>query len=154
MFPLILLRPRVGNNPITDATPLLIATIAMLKTGAHPRTTDKWEYLNMSAQTQDARKTAYKTVDMMEQVQRLITGENAAHGALRQTVAPQGTAIDDLINKDNLKDYLDDLAAAATTKKVVLEKLMTAIAALTIKNKALVATNSKLAAEVSNRTTY
>ena len=31
-----------GNNPITDKTLLLIATNAMLKTGAHPRTTDKW----------------------------------------------------------------------------------------------------------------
>ena len=31
-----------GNNPITDATLLLIATDVMLKTGAHTRTTDKW----------------------------------------------------------------------------------------------------------------
>ena len=30
-----------GNNPITDATLLLIVTNAMLKTVAHPRTTDK-----------------------------------------------------------------------------------------------------------------
>ena len=31
-----------GNNPITDANLLLIATNAMLKTGAHLRNTDKW----------------------------------------------------------------------------------------------------------------
>ena len=31
-----------GNNPITDKTLLLITTNAMLKTGAHPQTTDKW----------------------------------------------------------------------------------------------------------------
>ena len=40
-----------GNNPITDETLLLIATNAMLKTVAHPRTMDKWEDLNASAQT-------------------------------------------------------------------------------------------------------
>ena len=40
-----------GNNLITDATLLLIATNAMLKTGVHPQTTDKWEYLDVSAQT-------------------------------------------------------------------------------------------------------
>ena len=45
-----------GNNPITDATLLLIATNAMLKTGAHAQTTDKWEVLDASAQTWDAYK--------------------------------------------------------------------------------------------------
>ena len=42
-----------GNNPITDETLLLIATNVMLKTGAHPRTTDKWEDLDATAQTWD-----------------------------------------------------------------------------------------------------
>ena len=32
----------MGNNPITDANLLLIATNAILKTGAYPQTTDKW----------------------------------------------------------------------------------------------------------------
>ena len=31
-----------GNNPITDKTLLFIATNAIMKTGAHPQTTDKW----------------------------------------------------------------------------------------------------------------
>ena len=31
----------MGNNPITDATLLLIATDTISKTGAHPRTTEK-----------------------------------------------------------------------------------------------------------------
>ena len=57
-----------GNNSITDGTLLLIVTNAMLKTGAHPRTTDKWEDLDASAQTWDMWKTAYKTADMKEQV--------------------------------------------------------------------------------------
>ena len=39
-----------------------------------------------------------------------------------------------------------------TQKKVVLEQLTAAIAALTIKNEALFATNAKLAAEVTNLT--
>ena len=47
---------------------------------------------------------AYKTADMKERVRRLSTGENAAHGALRQTVAPQVTAIDDIVNKDDLEN--------------------------------------------------
>ena len=141
-----------GNNPITDATLLLIATIAMLKMGAHPRTTDKWEDIDASAQTWDAWKTAYKTADMKERVRRLATGENAPHGALRQTVPPQGIVIDDLVNKDDLEDYFNNLAAAVTTEKVVMEQLTAAIAALTINNEALVTTNSKLAAEVTNLT--
>ena len=110
----------MGNNPITDATLLLIATNTMLKTGAHPRTTDKWEELDVSAQTWDAWKTAYKHADMKERVWRLATGENASHGALRQSGTPQGTAIDDLVNKDDIEDYLNKLSAAATTEKVLL----------------------------------
>ena len=55
---------RTGNNPITDATLLLIVTNTMLKTGAHPRTTDKWEDLDALAQTWDAWETAYNTADM------------------------------------------------------------------------------------------
>ena len=63
----------------------------------------------------------YKTGNMKERVRRLATGEEVAHGAIRQTVAPQGTAIDDLLNKDDLKYYSDNLAAAATTENVVME---------------------------------
>ena len=82
----------------------------------------------------------------------MATCENADHGVLCQTVSPQGTAIYDLVNKYDLEDYLDKLAAAATTEKGVLEKLTAAIAALTINNEALVATNSKLVEEVTNFT--
>ena len=102
-------------------------------------------------------KTEYKTADMKERVRRLATGENAAHGALRQsgtppTQTPQGTAIDDLVNKENLEDYFDNLAAAATTDKVVLEQLTSEIVKLTTNNEASIATNAKLAAEVTNLT--
>ena len=142
----------MGNKPITDGTLLLIATNAMLKTGADPQTKDKWKDLDASAQICDAWKTANKTTDMKERVRRLATGENAAHGALRQIVAPQGTAIDDLINKDDLEYYFDNIAAAMTTEKVVLAQLTAAIAAMTINNEALVATNFKLVAEVTNIT--
>ena len=93
-----------GNNPITDKTLLLIATNTMLKAGANPQTTEKWEDLDASAQTCNTWKTAYKTADMKERVQRLATCKNAAHGALRQIVPPQGTAIEDLVNKDDLED--------------------------------------------------
>ena len=71
-----------GNNPITDVTLLLIATHAMLKTGAHPHTTNKWEDLDVYAQKWNAWKTAYKTADMKEQVRQLATGENTSHGGL------------------------------------------------------------------------
>ena len=89
---------------------------------------------------------------MKDRVRRLATGENSAHGALCQTAAPQGTAIDDLVNKDNLEDYFDNIAADATTEKVVLAQLTATIAAMTIKKEALVATNSKLVAEVMTLT--
>ena len=79
-------------------------------------------------------------------------GENAADGALRQTAAPQGTEIDDLVNKDDLEDYFDNIAAAATTEKIVLAQLTAAIAVMTINNEDLVATNSKLVAEVTTLT--
>ena len=113
---------------------------------------DKWEDLDVYAQTWDLLKTAYKTADMKELARRLATGKNAAHGALRQAGTPQVTAIDDLVNKNDLKDYSDNLAATTTTEKVVLEQLTAAIAALITNNEALVATNSKLAAEVTNLT--
>ena len=106
----------------------------------------------MSAQTWDAWKTAYKNADMKERVWRLATGENASHGALRQSGTPQGTAIDDLVNKDDFEDYFNNLATSATTEKVALEQRTAAIAVLTTNNKALVATNAKLAAEVTNLT--
>ena len=89
---------------------------------------------------------------MKERFQRLDTGENAAQGALHQNVASQGTSIDNLVNKDDLEDYFYNLAAAATTEKVVLEQLTTTIAAMTINNEALVATNSKIVTEVTNLT--
>ena len=84
----------------------------------------------------------------------MAMGKNSAHGALRQTVAPQGTAIDDLVKNDNLEDCFDNLSAAATTttEKVVLAQLMVAIEAMTINNEALVATNSKLVTEVTTLT--
>ena len=89
---------------------------------------------------------------MKDRVRQLSAGENAAHGALRQTVAPQVTAIDDLVNKDNLEDYVDNIAAAATTEKVVLAQLTAAIATMTINNEALVDTNYKLVSEVTTLT--
>ena len=82
----------------------------------------------------------------------MATGENDAHGALHQTAAPQVTAIYDLVNKDDLEDYFDNIAAAVTTEKVVLAQLTAAIAAMTINNEALVATNSKLVEEVTTLT--
>ena len=67
-------------------------------------------------------------------------------------MAPQGTAIYDLLNKDYLEDYCDNIAAAATTEKFVLAQLTAAIAAMNINNGALVATNSNLVAEVTTLT--
>ena len=89
---------------------------------------------------------------MKERVRQLATGENSAHGELCQTVDPQGITIDDLANKDALEDYFDNLAASATTVKVVLTQLTAAIAVMTINNEALVATNPKLVTEVTTLT--
>ena len=81
----------------------------------HPRTMDKWEDFDASAQTWDVWKMAYKTYDMKERVRRLSTGESTAHGALQQTVAPKGTTIEELVNKDDLEDYFGNLVTAVTT---------------------------------------
>ena len=89
---------------------------------------------------------------MKDKVRRLSTVKNDAHGVLRQTLDPQGTAIYDLVNNNDLEDYFDNIAAATTTEKVVLEQLTAAIAAMTINNEALMATNSKLVAEVKTLT--
>ena len=141
-----------GNKPITDETLHLIATNVMLKTGAQLRTTKKWEDLDAAVQTWNVWKTDYKTVDMKERVRLLAMGNNAAHDTLRQTVAPKGATIDNLTSKDDLEVCFDNLAAAATMEKVVLAQLTSAIAATTIKNETLVATNSKLVAEVTTLT--
>ena len=84
-------------------------------------------------------------------------GENSAHGTLQKagtppTPTPQGTAIDNLAKKYNLKDYYNNLATAATTEKVLLEQLMSEIATLTTNIEALVSRNAKLASEVKNLT--
>ena len=50
--------------------------------------------------------------------------------------------------KDYLRYYFDNLAAAATTDKFVLDQLTSAIAMLTTINEALIATDAKLTAEV------
>ena len=92
---------------------------------------------------------------MKERTRRLATGENtAAHGALWQAnslppPAPNWVTIDELFGKDDLEDYFNNFAAAATNNKSVLGHLTTAIASLTTNNKKLVATNAKLIAEVT-----
>ena len=62
------------------------------------------------------------------------------------------TTIDNLVSKEDLKDYFDNLAADATTEKVMLKQLTAAITVMTINNEALVATSSKLVEEVTNLT--
>ena len=141
-----------GNNLITDKALLIIVTNVKLKTDEHPRTTDKWEYLDAAAQTWNAWKTAYNTSNMKDRVHKLAKGKNADHGALRHTFSPQGTAIYDLFNKDDLEYYFDNIASATTTEKFLLAQLTSAITAMTINNEALVATSSKLAAEVTTPT--
>ena len=135
-----------------DNTLLLIATNAMLKIGAHPQTMEKWEVLDSAEQTWNAWKTAYMTANMKDRVQHLATGENASHGALLQTTTPQGTAIDDLVNTDQLEDYFDNIAASVTTEKVVIAQLTAVISAMNINNEALVATNDNLVEEVTTLT--
>ena len=63
--------------------------------------------------------------------------------------APNWGTIDELFGKDDLEDYFNNFAAAATNNKSVLGHLTTAIASLTTNNKKLVATNAKLIAEVT-----
>ena len=63
---------------------------------------------------------------MKERVQQLATGENSSHSALRQIVPPQGTAIDNLVNKEDIEDYFDNLAVDQTilydNKAVIVRK--------------------------------
>ena len=58
--------------------------------------------------------------------------------------------IDDIVKKDDLEDYFDNLTAATTTKKAVLEQLPQMIATLTMNNATLVTSNTKLTEEVEN----
>ena len=77
------------KNPITDASLLIIVTNTILKMGTFPRTTNRWEDLDKTAQTWDAWKTAYKDAGIKERIHRLATGENAAaHGVLWQATPP------------------------------------------------------------------
>ena len=90
---------------------------------------------------------------MKERVHRLVTYEHAAQGVMRQSYTPSDrTAIKKLVNKDDLEDYFDNLAAAAMTEKAVLEQLTQVIVKLTMNNATLVTLNAKLKAEVANLT--
>ena len=123
----------------------------MLKTGAHPRTNENWMDLNVVNKTWDNWKTVFKAADMAERVHRLVTDEHAAQGVMRQSYTPSDrTAIKKLVNKDDLEDYFDNLAASVMTKKAVLEQLTQVIATLTMNNATLVTSNTKLTAEVEN----
>ena len=156
---------RAGVNDeyvITDATLLLIASTAMLRTQQFPRVNDKWEDLSRTGKTWSRWKTMYKQAQAKARVKKLAAegqdqfggmagaGQHPrggtssggtvvsppAGGILPVTAPPPPTA-------QELEGYFDNLAAAATNEKAVLDQLVS-------NNTKLAATNATLAAAVKS----
>ena len=126
------------TDPIQDGTLLSIATNAMLSTAQFPRANDEWEDLPRTEQTWAKWKAHYREAAKKEKV-KLRVAEGADFGAAHQAaqVPPAAAPAPEDVT-DALEDYFDNLAAAATNDKSVLE-------ALTKSNAALTATNAELA---------
>jgi hypothetical protein len=143
-----------GEYVVTDATLLLIASTAMLKTQQFPRVNDEWEDLPRVGRTWLAWKAMYKRAQAKARVKKLAAdgqdqfgGVAAAAGNARQLQFAPVTAPPPPTTND-LAGYFDNLAAAATNEKAVLDQLVASNATLTTTNAEMVDAIKSLQANV------
>lgn len=149
------------KNPITDASLVVIATNAMLGSEQFPRTNDDddWEELDPAQQKWEAWKKLYK-----KEALRAKTKDQAAegggqfggaHAAVGNKIASDAEATGSSVRNtlgnqavmDEIAGYFDNLAAATTTERAVLEELVKANATLTSTNEELVGVVKRLTGE-------
>lgn len=129
-----------GEYIVTDATLLLIASTAMLKTQQFPRVNDEWEDMPRAERTWPKWKAMYKRAQANARVKKLAAdgqdqfGGMAAPGGNARGVRFAPVTAQPPPNANELAGYFDNLAAAATNEKAVLEQLVANNATLTATN--------------------
>ena len=149
---------RAGKrHAISDDTLVVIASDAMMSTGRFPRTDELWEELEEDAQDWDTWCTMYTTAYSRAQTKRRAAGGRDEFGSAhvasvagRQAVeAPLRNVDEDeaVLDREAMDGYMDNIAAAATNQKELLEQLVENNTKLAASNEELVATNKKLTNE-------
>ena len=145
-----------AGRAISDETLLLFASTAMLTSEWFPRANDDWEDRAELDKTWAAWKLAYKQAHAKARVKAQAHEGSTNFGAANSAARPEdqlpldtqheGSSVD--IN--TLERYFNNLAAAATNKKDVLNQLVLNNTTLTNINESLVALMKKQANELKN----
>jgi hypothetical protein len=99
-----------ANNPLTNASMLVIATSAFLKDNRFPRTSEDWEDLPSADKTWVAWKTMYKAAQGRERVRVKAAGGANAFGGNNEGRANAASAADDeRTNPDEAAASIGDL---------------------------------------------
>jgi len=144
-----------ANNPITNASVLVIATSAFLKDNQFPRTSEDWEDLPPNQKTWEMWKKMYKTAQGRERVRVKAAGGANAFGGNNEGGANAASAAGDkrdnsdetAVSIGDLEACFDNLANAAKVERTTLDELVKNASVLTTTNSELVAENKKLRAE-------
>lgn len=139
----------------------MIATNVMLSTEQFPRANDEWEDLDPSERTWMRWKTVYKVAAKKAKVKKQAAEGQDRFGRAHAATDGLGTSETGLLaiggnhrphapapfTMEVLEGCFDNLAAAATTKRAVMEELVKANGTLTTTNEDLVGVVKKLTAE-------
>ena len=144
------------GRAISDETILIFASMAMLTSGRFPWANDDWEDRAELDKTWAAWKLAYKQAHAKARVKaQAHEGSNkfgAANSAARlEDQLPLDTQHEGASkNVNTLEGYFNNLSAAATNEKEILNQLVLNNTTLTNSNESLVALVKKQANDVKN----
>ena len=163
------------ENAIMDHFLMVVATAAMLGSQRLPRADWKWQDLPKAEKTWAKWKKLYKEEEALERVRVLATDGQDQFGAAHRATgnytppillvqpfvspvpapvpAPPAPTPDPTgsTQGEQLDEYFDALAAAATTDQSILAELVAANARLTKANEILTKTNESLVAKLATR---
>ena len=124
---------------------LAIASTAVLASEHFPRPTDEWEALPRNNKTWAAWKAHHRAAHLARKRQLLASGKSlGGSGAAHAVLADDATIAPDTFTR--LDGYLDNLAAAASTKRTTLAQLIKNNATLTANVTSLTASVASLTA--------
>jgi hypothetical protein len=134
-----------ADDAFSDHNLIIIATSAMLSTQQYEPTNQKWEDLEEDKKTWARWKKMYKSAEAKAKVRHIATGGNDQFGAAHRAQerpntsrAPQGAPPSGKTQGEQLDEYFDALALAATTDQGVLAELVASNSKLTMANSDLV----------------
>ena len=145
-----------AGHAISDNTPLLFASTAMLTSERFPRANDAWEDQVEPDNTWAAWKLAYKQSHAKARVKAQAHRGNTKFGAENSAARPKYQFPLDTqhegasANINTLEGYFTNLAAATTNEKELLNQLVLNNTTLTNSNESLVALVKKQANYLKN----